>query len=801
MSIRTSLNYSSVIINQNQAPVNTSSKLSVNDEQWRYQTFFLPPNYTRGSDDQLVPQLSGFQIFASIPDGFETSTSFEWVIQRRNFGVGWVTLASGRQLGVDDSGPEVWPTVFFESVDVATQIEERYRIGIKSRIAQSGSSGEGSYDGTTAIIEGYSYPLTLVPNNPIEILHQGIETILILDEDQETLHWYHSTGLASWWFSTPNPLADQFAYATDSDEIPLVSGPDQYSFGFRVLGLTADEGIDFLGNRYRSAVRTHSASSTDSINGNPDYVWMSKPNPSRFAVESLYFDVRPQPQTDTFGTINYVRDPNGEGPLNGYQDNGSITHSSSGDQAIFRNRSLKLTSAVDGTAFTYWDVPTSDMTDFGGQDAYLSFYSYYPSSWTHAGSTVRVGGLRQVSGTDTVLTINTSDLPRDKWVRRTFHIQNVDASKTLRIILDNQGIGDVYYGGLMLTVGAQDTYADGGFPDWSWTGMPHDSISVEHLPQNPEDEVAVIDRVFIDPATPGIWCSVYYSYDGNPGTNDDEWDNRVWRRIDATYQLKEKKAYALPEPVLAKYIKLEFSHLQPQQYSPGDFNQPISYKKHPKWVLEYFMARLESDRQTTNQTVAAKVGVVYDALDLLYNYYLDDLGQEPDSPKKTQPDFNAQKELSGVYEDVMDIEMIDKISTVMRPYSEYANNWGSGSLLGEVSLLGTNSRLEDYPYEKATQSGLQQKTDYAALRNINVAFESDYPVMFFYLDGPHRYRVIQADFSHNRAYFAGIREVAFLRDQYTPAFDADQYIENGGDTFNAERSEFTIIDGKLTIPD
>lgn len=800
MSIRTSLDYSSVILNQNRAPTSSSSKLSINDEQWRYQSFFLPANFARGSSETFVPQLSGLQIFGSVPEHCATSTSFEWVLERRNFGVGWVTLASGRQLGVEHSGEEVWSTVLFEGVDVQNDLEERYRIGIKSRIPTSGASGEGRYENGVAFIGEYQHTIALTPNTPIEVFQEGADTILVLDDDWTTVHWYHSTGISALWFSNPNPLADQYAYATDANENALLDGSDEFSLNFRILGLTADEGVDFLGNRYRSAVRTQSAESTDSINGDPNRAWVSKPNPSRFAVESLYFDIRPRSQAPRYGMTNYMRDPNGEGPMNGFTDSGGSSHISSPDRALFRGRSIKVSTSVQGDSFMYWRVPTGDMSNFQSKTAHLSFYSYHSSTWSHTGDNVRVGGMRQISGLSDLKVVAADSIPRDKWVRRTFEIEDVDSSKILELVFDNQGVGDVYYSGIMLTVGAHDNYADGGFPEWSWAGMPHNSVSIQRLESDPDDELTVVDRIFIDPVTPGIWCSIYYSHDGDPGTTDDEWDNRQWKRVNMSCLLKEKKAYALPEPIFAKYIKLEFTHLHPQQYSPGNFAQPIPYKKHPRWVLEYFMARLESDRRTTEQTVANKVGVVYDTLDLLYNYYLDDLGQEPILPVQSQPEFDIQKTSEGLYQDVMDIEMVNKISTVLKPYSEYATNWGSGSLLGEISLLNANLRLEDYPFEKATGSDPRQKVDYAALRNVSVAFEADYPVMFFYLDGPHEYRVAQAALSHNRAYFAGIREVAFLRDSYLPEFDAVQYIENGGDTFNAERSEFTIIDGKLTIP-
>lgn len=811
MSIKTSVDYSSVILNQNQAPSTSSSQIVVNDDQWRYQEFFIPSSHARG-EEGFVPDLSGFQIFASVPEGLEQAISFEWVLQRRTFGVKWRTEASGRQLGVEVSGPESWVSIFFPPVDISGATEDRFRIGVRSRTPQTGRSGVASYVDGTLTIEGLTYSRKLTPGIAIEINHDGISTIVKLEDDETEVSWRTSVGLSAIWYASPNPLETQYARAVGSEGLPVVIDGSEISWNFRVLGLTAEDGIDFLGNRYRSAIRVQDVSAVDAINGNPERGWMSKPNPSRFAVESLYFDVRPTSSTPRYGQVNLIPNPVFAESGSGWSPNVSsgITVLNSGRTLIpdgsgkygWRSNGTN-TTAIDRAHGAYQTDPVSELTAVTpGQILYARLeahavtktsdqrvhlqITFYDVSGNVLTNTTVVNPITDIGGQTFLMTSNPA--PSGSVYARLFFSTHTAVTGTY----------DVYFTDIMMSTDPVDEYADGSYPSWSWTGVPFDSTSIEVLDNEPGDNVAVIDRVLIDPITPGVWCSIYYSYEGEPGTSDEEWDNRTWRRVDTSINLKEKTSYVFPEPVLAKFIKLEFTHLQPQQYSPGVFAQPVRYKKHPRWVLDYFAARVESDRRTTNQTVANKVGVVYSALDLLYNYYLDDLGQEPDSPARGSNSFDP--DLLGPYEDVMDVEMLNKINTAMRPYADYAKNWDR-SLLGEVGLLDTNSRIEDYPFEKATQAGLYQKTDYASLRNVGVAFESDYPVMFFYLDGSHKYRVAQSSFSHDRAYFAGIREVAFLRDQYSSTYDADLYIENGGDQFNAERSEFEYIDGKMKVPD
>jgi hypothetical protein len=57
----------------------------------------------------------------------------------------------------------------------------------------------------------------------------------------------------------------------------------------RVLG---DGGIDILGNSYRTVLEPDRYAPTTMIDGNLSTFWQSQTNPSRFAVENLYFDIR-----------------------------------------------------------------------------------------------------------------------------------------------------------------------------------------------------------------------------------------------------------------------------------------------------------------------------------------------------------------------------------------------------------------------------------------------------------------------------------------------------------------------------
>jgi hypothetical protein len=84
-------------------------------------------------------------------------------------------------------------------------------------------------------------------------------------------------------------------------------------------------------------------------------------------------------------------------------------------------------------------------------------------------------------------------------------------------------------------------------------------------------------------------------------------------------------------------------------------------------------------------------------------------------------------------------------------------------------------------------------------RNREVTYENNYPVMFFYVTARHKYREVVAEFSSNRGYFAGVREIGFLRNHYASAQDNVLYVEPGGDNVNTSRSDFTTLDGQMVV--
>jgi hypothetical protein len=727
--------FSGVIVNQNTAPGLTDFWPLTSTQI--YQEFFLPSDIVRGedSDEQRSPALSGFQLAVTIPTGTEADASFDWVLERNIFGVGWLPMDEGTVVGAHASGNRVWMNVYFTnaiSIDSGFQTT-RFRIGILGRGAVA----------PTAI-----------------------------------------------WYTTPNPLAESTAYARQADGFTQLGN---FSFLFRVLALSADDGTDFLGNRYRSVVVTQDPNNVSTRDGAvKDKYWLSKPNPSRFAVESLYFDVR-QPAPATYGGRNLIPSPSFE--LVGFP--GWAQNAATGSYA-----------RVTGGRYGQYAAQQTNPGTNADEGLRTNSILVSPSKTYTAGIWLKgnVGGeqvrlvIRERDTADAAVGVTTSNLTlTTNWTYYTATRAFGATGTKVRLGVEARVTAAMAFqaDGAIITEGSTATYFDGDMPSHVWGDLAHNSVSVEVTSPGVIDESAVIDRVLLDPLTPGIYFHVYYTDEGEAGTTDAEWDSKLWKVAPRTFHATKREAHVLPEPIRAKFIKVEFTHLQAKHYAPGDFAKPITYRKHPKWVLDYFLARLSAQQEAqASEFGVRRVGVIFDALDIAYNYYLDDLAREPNKPVEVTNSTAAAASLAVQGEsfvDQIDQTTLDQINLSMQPYQERPSVFTKNNFILSDQTATLDDPFVGYPVEGRTP-GTPAFVEIQSLRNREVLFENDYPVMYFYLTCRHGYRELTANFSHDRAYFAGINEIAFTRERYTQAHDNTQYIEPGVDVFNIERNDF-VNDG------
>jgi hypothetical protein len=88
------------------------------------------------------------------------------------------------------------------------------------------------------------------------------------------------------YYKSPSAATDCRAYKSDLSQ---TINDKSFDIAFRIMGGTTDEGVDFLTNQFRHVVTKSDINNV--INSGSNAFWSSKPNPSKYGVESIYFDV------------------------------------------------------------------------------------------------------------------------------------------------------------------------------------------------------------------------------------------------------------------------------------------------------------------------------------------------------------------------------------------------------------------------------------------------------------------------------------------------------------------------------
>ena len=361
-----------------------------------------------------------------------------------------------------------------------------------------------------------------------------------------------------------------------------------------------------------------------------------------------------------------------------------------------------------------------------------------------------------------------------------------------RILAGVADSGVDYFGNIVRGIVNRSKVDDIALAGNFWMSKPNPSkFAVESLYFDHLTDIT-IDSIEVDPLTPGMAMSVYYSSEGEPANSTDDWDNKLWQRVPRTYHLRYKNEFKLPQPIKARYVKLEFSKLQARPYDPGNFRREVTYLKHPKWVLDYFL--IDMERKRLENLVPTQVDVIHDAYALAFSYYMDE--QRPLAPGELGKidEFKRFLEKNDLINQV-DIETFSRITYNMTPFQGVSvpNN----SILGEAlsglynvnSSLGIEGGAEDVT-EALGEASTAIMTDVSTLNREKLMEELAHPDLFFFVTCRHMYRKVRATFRQQRAYFAGVKGVRFIRDTYTDNSSPQVYNEMFTDTVNIEINDF-----------
>jgi len=764
--------YSGVVFDQNQV----TGELNPGTEQF-YQTFRLPEDYLRGSkpEQQRFPSISGFQLLAEVEEDTEETVTLEYTLEQHNFGsVAWEVLAKGTAVGAQADG-KVW-------LDV---------------------------------ILGKEIPVTpdLVSN--VAELRIGFKVVPVEGKQ----------GIAKVFFAEPNPLPG-FVEALQSDgSTPLRGkGAPPVSFSFRLLGLVADAGIDFLGDPYRG-LAVHSSADVPTAAHPETGFWLSGPQPSRFAVVSHYSDVRQFPETATFGEINSVVDPSfeydvvGEAPyawsvippfyvpedkVEQYVVIGKGEYRQSFNAQLWFNtyktgaklQVIEAEGAPDGTKVLEVETEGKRFADHEG-----AFIGGIPVSalkpqtfsvWLRAPKEKEFK-LSITLGDPTVGFAEEVVTVKGEWQRFSVTLTPKEAGTTHAAIFvpftQPREARKFYVDAALIEAGTvAGPYFDGDHPSAKWENAKGRSGSIELLEPTVEEDAVTIDAIILNPMTPGVAFNVYYTNDltgSDTGEEltEEQWEQKLWVHVPKTFVTSVKTTYVLPEPISAKFVKIEFSHLQPRPYEPGDYQSPTQYKLYPDWVATPFLAEI-----ATPEFTAKRVGVVFDALELAYQPVLADLLQGPSNPEHPTP----TPTIAAPAANQADPKTLRLIETTINTYTKPpAARQNATTLLGIRANINSEQQTS-YPVEGEPRFRGTPTQAVSGLDRQAIVTEESIPAMFFWVTCRHEYKELRALFEHDVAYFAGLKELFFVRNQYSTTSDTAHYVEAGTDDTNTERSDFNV---------
>jgi hypothetical protein len=764
--------YSGVVIDQNVVTATLSA-----GPDFHYQTFRLPEDYRHGtrSDEQRFPSLSGFQLLVAIAVGQEKTATLNWTIDEYFFGSGWTSLAKGTVVGAQADG-HVWMDVILDKE---------------------------------------------IP----------VDASMTTDVSQLRIGFQAESGIEDVFYAHPNPLPG-FVEGFQSDgKTPLSPSG---SFCFRLLGLTADSGTDFLGDPYRSVAVHTSAQAPVGGNVETGY-WLSAPQPSSFAVTSHYSDVRPFPEVPAYGTINRIPNPSFEYDIVGQPpalwtvtppladltpvEPFTVEEIKAGE---FRQKLHARLAFSDYDSLATLNVINTLETPHGTHCLEVNTHEhpvkrYFEPEGAYQDE-IQVGMNKPVTfsiwartigpGFKVALVIGDGEVGYEEarveitseWTRFSVTLTPVASGTTsVGVVIPLPAdLHDVetpahtfYLDGAMVNSGlVAASYIDGDSPSSKWENQRGRSGSVEIREPEVEDDTIVIDSVLLDPITPGVAFNVYYTTDLTGSEEegemtDEQWEQKLWIHVPQSFMTAVKTTYVLPEPIVAKFVKIEFSQLQARPYDPGDYQKPTQYKLFPDWVATPFLAEI-----STPAFVAKRVGVAYDALNLAYKPLLAGLQQGPLSPEHPE----LPPAIAGPAANKVDPETLERINLTINTYLQPpAARAHPLTLLGQKAAFNAHNQ-ENYPVEGTPTFEGNPSIAVSGLDRQAIILDQSMPVMFFWVTCRHEYKELSALLEDNRAYFAGLNELAFIRNTYTQASDTSLYIETGADDVNTDRNDFVVED-------
>ncbi len=792
--------YSGVVIDQN---VVTGS-LTPNNSFY-YQEFRLPEDYLRGVKigQTRFPGISGFQLLAAVEEDAATTCTLNYTIEQHNFGnSAWEVLAKGTVTGAQAEGERIWIDAILDqeievTASMTTNVSE-LRIGFqivsgieKLYYAQPnplpGFVEALQSDGKALLTPSASFAfrlLALTADSGTDFLGDPYRSVAIHSSAQAPVGENTNSG---YWLSAPQP--SKFAVTSHYSDLRTFPSTPRYG----VINTLLNPSFEY-----------------DVVGGQP-FGWFINPpleelQPELVGSPKVIDWIQPlQAQLSSSGFIPTLEEeslleelsPKAPEPAKALFTIQPL-------DALLRfdtyesKATLKVIEAIE--------APRGDNVLEVKTIAHTKEHFYEPEGtyaqiavWLGKPITFSVWVRSNVGKYFLVLEVGDSTVGKSEqvvevdaeWQRFSVTLTPIENGTTTVAVrtLANETTARIFYiDGAMTNKGIKAApYIDGDSPSCKWENQRGRSASIELVEPELEDNAVVIDSIILDPITPGVAFNIYYTNDLTGTTEgemtEEEWEQKLWVHVPQSYVTSVKTTYVLPEPITAKFIKIEFSQLQARPYEPGDYQKPTTYKLFPDWAATPFLAEVALPAFT-----AKRVGVVYDALELGYKPLLDDLIQGPSSPEHPTPTPSIAPPASNR----VDPETLRMIETTLNTYTKPPAARGDPlTLLGARAATSANN-APSYPVEGEPQFRGNPSMAVSGLNRQAIVFDESMPVMYFWVTCRHEYKELNALFENDRAYFAGLKELAFLRSQFSVTAYTELYIEAGTDDTNTELSDFNV---------
>jgi len=595
-------------------------------------------------------------------------------------------------------------------------------------------------------------------------------------------------------------------------------------------------GIDVLGNSFTTSLQVYGPGN---VTNNANSFWQSQSNPSQFAVESLYFDISSlQGSAQTIDQI-YI-DPLTIGNLmHVYYSNDDSTSASatfnSGD--IIWSDSFAGTGLVSGEGVwasynLVWDQNFPSFAKYVNSNFSSNPWDslYENSNVASIQSGYTIGGnitANQYGQGDTTVTfanpnsggyISAGSAPyfeldiclQGGTLTTGYSLQYTLAHPAsqivpnLKLVSYNNGVG----------VATASTYLSNTFNAGDQIGIRNDANNNQAIAYVVQSGITT--AIGTVPAANNSFLPYGYTsiivedtqkvlsldnvqFSKVTSTTPAQWDYKLWNPINRHYRL-QKGYLNLPNPIVAKYIKLEFTKLTPTPYESvyNPLLPLVEFNAYPSWVVAYINDNL-SQVTSLNQLKAEAV-----------NYNLINTGiQQPNQTLMSDP------EPESILDYITSLSTSDITQSAQQEYNSwFAPNAPSSSIktpsnqtpqvytnnlyqedslfttvqnpnpLGQVYSGANSGALSNYSQEIAlnapTVGPITARSDSAIIK------EKNYPDLWFPRICRHAYQVVQTQRDNKLAYSVAIQNVAFYKkDRSIPTNDVF-YFETLADISNAD---------------